>query len=66
MLKPEDKKLLGKRKCRCGRRIIVKRLSDGSISKDEVVCKTCETLGLEKSRILFLQINAKSKNTKYN
>lgn len=66
----EVKKCLGKKKCKCGRSIIVKRSSEGKLSSVPIpVCGYCKTYGLEESKRLFVEENAmikqKGKNTEF-
>ena len=63
MLKPPrnpDSLMQKKVNCKCGRKMIVGR--SGHDSKN-FLCSTCRTFGLEKSRIMFLEINRKSNKT---
>ena len=52
-------KSLGKKRCKCGRRIIVKRSKEGKLtSVPQPVCGYCKTYGLEESKRLFVEENA--------
>jgi len=62
----EESKMLGKKKCECGRKIIVAR-KDGRLSGvPNPVYSTCKTYGLKESKRLFVEEQAqiKKKNPK--
>jgi len=45
------KKLLIKKKCKCGRSVIVKRNEHGPTPKP--ICRLCVLIGLERSKLSF-------------
>ncbi len=54
----EVKKVLGKKACLCGRKIVVARV-DGRLSSVAIpVCSYCSTYGLKESKRIFVQENA--------
>lgn len=54
----EVKKVLGKKSCNCGRKMVVARV-DGRISSAPIpVCSYCTTYGLKESKRIFVQENA--------
>ena len=57
----EEKKLLLKKKCECGRKVIIEREKSRDEDFNGFFCQSCKSLGVEESRIQFLQTNAKGK-----
>ena len=52
-------KLLGKKRCNCGRKVIVARDKSGRLtSVPTPVCSYCTTYGLEESKRLFVESDA--------
>ena len=60
------KKSLGKKKCKCGRRVVVQRTKEGRMPLETPECSTCKTYGLEESKRLFIEnfVKTKSKSDK--
>ena len=56
-------KLLIKKKCKCGRTIICKKVEHGNTPTPE--CGVCKKLGLNESRASFLNINKKNYKTEF-
>jgi hypothetical protein len=57
------KKPTMKIKCKCGRKIIIKRVG---FDRENFECATCETLGLDESRRSFLELNKSCDQTIFN
>lgn len=51
-------KSTGKKKCKCGRPMIVARTKEGTLNVPVPVCGSCKSYGLEESKRLFVQEDA--------